>query len=379
MESDRSEHTLSPQLAQEIATDLRASIGLHVLITNDEGIITGSGDPDRVGNLHDPSLDVMTTLEPHVTSAESTQGMDVKPGITWPIVISGKPFGTVGITGSPRTVRPFGLIVQRQIEILVRESELLRSRFIREQALRELVRDIAFFDSDNINSATLTSRAAELGVDLHRPRVAIIISANAPGQVSPTPRLIREVFNSPDDVVAEVSVGRAAVLHSPIANPVGACLRLVERTKSRHNTALSIGIGEVADSVPTLHESYYDASTAARLGPLVEPTMQIYPIGKLRLHQLIDASATRARSRFSQSLIGKLRESSSWDVARETLTVWVSSGFSLARAAEMLHIHRNTLIYRLDKLSKDCGHSVREPTTAIPLYLACLLDQIENK
>ena len=38
-------------------------------------------------------------------------------------------------------------------------------------------------------------------------------------------------------------------------------------------------------------------------------------------------------------------------------------------------IHRNTVIYRLDKISRLTARDVREPQVAIAAYLACLIDE----
>jgi carbohydrate diacid regulator len=41
--------------------------------------------------------------------------------------------------------------------------------------------------------------------------------------------------------------------------------------------------------------------------------------------------------------------------------------------AQRLAIHRNTVIYRLDKISRLTARDVREPEVAIALCLACLI------
>lgn len=49
----------------------------------------------------------------------------------------------------------------------------------------------------------------------------------------------------------------------------------------------------------------------------------------------------------------------------------------MADAARTLHIHRNTLLYRLTKIEKLKGESLRDHKRAIALYLACLLDELD--
>jgi len=125
---------LSPSLAQEIAGDTSAVIGLNVLITDGEGIVIGSGDSSRIGSFHEASVEVMHTKEPAEHNASQAQELrGVRPGVTLPLVMDGRAVGTVGITGTPAQVRRFGLVVKRQTEILLRESVLMRSRVLRER------------------------------------------------------------------------------------------------------------------------------------------------------------------------------------------------------------------------------------------------------
>jgi carbohydrate diacid regulator len=65
-------------------------------------------------------------------------------------------------------------------------------------------------------------------------------------------------------------------------------------------------------------------------------------------------------------------------VLRETVIAWCEAGFNLVRAATALHVHRNTLVYRLGKIAQLTGRPVRDYPAAVALYLACLSDQLDD-
>src|SRR6266496_1392889 len=213
-------HMLTPSLAQEIARDISAVIGLNVLITDGEGTVIGS----RVGSFHEASVEVLRTQQPATHTASQAHALrGVKPGITLPLVIDSRAVGTVGITGAPGRVRRFGLVVRRQTEILLQESAQLRSRLLREHAVEDLLRDIAAYDAELIEPDFMLFRATELGYDLTLPRVVVIRDVGAPTEAGeangssgasghqhgPSPsrdvsilrsellRAIREVFSDP--------------------------------------------------------------------------------------------------------------------------------------------------------------------------------------
>jgi carbohydrate diacid regulator len=360
---------LTAELAREIAGETSRIVGHNVLITGRDGVVMGSGDTRRIGTLHEASLEVMRTLEPAWHSAEQARRLSgVRPGMTLPIMLDGAAVGTVGITGSPRQVRQFGLVVQRQTEILLREAVLLHSKLARERALTDLVRDIALYDADDTDADAIAGRAAELGLDATIPRVVALADVPAAEPV----RAVREFFGRPQDVVAEMAAGRVCLLAGP-PGPLDRCQRLAGALNAR------IGVSDPATGVLGLRDAYRDAADALRIGPLVEAGTLVYTAGALRLHQLLAATGRQTRDRFTELTLGPLRTEPDWPILRETLIAWAESGFHLVRAAARLHIHRNTLIYRLDKIATKTGRTARIPAEGLRLYLACLTGQLERE
>jgi carbohydrate diacid regulator len=385
--------TLTPALAQEIAGETSAISGLNVLITDREAMVIGSGDTARVGTVHEASVEVLRTLQPATHSAAQARTLrGVRPGITLPIMLDSVAVGTVGLTGSPARVRRFGRMVQRQTEILLRESVLLRTRMLRERALQDLVQDIAFFDADVLSPAAIEARAAELGLNPRLPRAVIVVEVRAPEATADrrrtsTPRTsplhtLREAFPNSQDAVAEMTAGSLAVLHSSSpadqADLVRHCDQLVALMRERHGLRARVGFGQPASDINGLHESYADAVTALRLGADAEKGSRVFPVTTLRTQQLLGAASHHARTRFVEIELGRVRNEPDWPALRDTVIAWCESGFNLVRAAARLRIHRNTLIYRLDKITRLAGRPVRDPVDAIEMYLGCLTERVNR-
>jgi carbohydrate diacid regulator len=376
----RAAPVLTSALAQEIAGDTSAIIGFNVIITDRDGTVIGSGDLNRVGTFHEASLDVVRTVRPATHSAAEARALQgVRPGITLPIVLGDTALGTVGITGSPGQVRRFGLVVKRQTEILLQEAMLLRSRLLRERALEDLVRDIAYFDPDVVEPDLIAYRAGELGYDLTAQRVAVVIDVRAqPGRLALL-QTIRATFSAAQDIVAAMPSDRFVALHRITATDdlAALCRHLTDELRRRHGLTAAVGIGDAAHSVPELHDSYLDASTALRLGGMLGP-QPVSAIDDLRIHQMLGTVGHRPRARLVHALTAALREQNDWPMLSQTVVAWCESGFNLVRAAAALHIHRNTLVYRLNKIAQLTGKPVRDHRAALALYLACLADQLDD-
>jgi carbohydrate diacid regulator len=75
---------------------------------------------------------------------------------------------------------------------------------------------------------------------------------------------------------------------------------------------------------------------------------------------------------FRRSQLDRLSRQNDFPVLRQTIVAWCECGFNLVTTAQRLAIHRSTVIYRLDKISRLTARDVREPAVAIAVYLACL-------
>ncbi|MEV0053697.1 sugar diacid recognition domain-containing protein [Saccharopolyspora shandongensis] len=375
---------LTTSLAQEIARETSEIIGFNVVITDREGIVIADGAHDRVGALHEASIEVVRTGEAAEHDAAHAHRLSgVRPGVTLPVVLDGDVVGTVGITGAPSRVRRFGLLVRHHTEILLRESSLIASKLVRDKAITDLLRDIAHHDPAVIERDVVEFGARELGFDLRLPRAAVVVEmdqvpASRRGSVE---RTAGAVFRDREDIVGTLGQSRLVAFHrTSRADSSELCRSLLKAVDERHEVALRIGIGGVADSVGGLQASYQDAVAAARLRS--RNTIRagwdprIAHIADYRMHHLLAATDTGTRRRFAEAVLGDLRRQGDWGVLRETVLAWCEHGFHLVRASEALHVHRNTLLYRLRKIESITGVSSRDHRFTLALYVGCLLDEV---
>jgi carbohydrate diacid regulator len=399
---------LSPAVAQEIADTITSAIGHNVLITDQAGRVIGSGDPSRVGTLHEASLDVVRQRAGawHDTAA-ARRLAGVKAGMTLPLLLDREVVGTVGITGDPDTVRSFGEIVRRQTEILIRQTMLLRLDLLRQRALEQLVQDIAAYEPDSGDDEWLHLRAEELGFAIDVARSAVIVavdhaSLRAPDRPhgksldidrqSPTlhlVRVVRDVFDAPQDLVTDAGAGTVTVLAdmSVRRGPAGAgaaagladaCRHLLAEIERRFDTRAWAGVGPAARDLAALGRSYHDAWTALRLGRRLLPDRALHRADDFRIRSLLIGVGARQRQRFRDGVLTDLQAHRSWPELRRTIVAWVEHGLRLTDTARALRIHRNTLLYRLDRISTIAGTSIRTPRYALAVYLACLLDELDD-
>ncbi|MCH5138694.1 transcriptional regulator, partial [Clostridiaceae bacterium UIB06] len=79
---------LSEQLAQKIVDKMMEVISYNVIITDEQGIIIGSGDPNRIHQFHSVAKKVLETEKMIEIADDSSPG--VKAGVNSPIFFNGK-------------------------------------------------------------------------------------------------------------------------------------------------------------------------------------------------------------------------------------------------------------------------------------------------
>ena len=372
---------LSGTLAQQIAGETTEAIGYNVIITDAEGMVIGSGDTSRVGSFHEASIEVIRTRESAWHNPEEARALrGVRPGITLPLVIGDEAVGTVGITGSPRQVRRFGLVVRRQTEILLEESALVRSRLMHERALEDLVNEVAAFDPELVEPELVVSSAAELGFRLLLPRCVLLFDVDGAATGPELLRVLRSVFHQHEDIVARRSAGRCAILAPvdtrSVRNVESEARRAIRMAREALNLRLRVDISPPADTVEKLRDCCSDAAEALWLGARVQPGDSVLRVADLRAQQALAAIGHRVRGRLVEQELGGLRSAADWMQLRATVVNWCESGFNQVAAAKALNIHRNTLLYRLDKIERLVGRSWRDHRAMLSLYIACLADQL---
>ena len=140
--------TIEPRLAQEIVTRTMKIIAVSVNVMNTHGVIIGSGEPARIGDLHaGAQLAIAQRRTVEIDSAATRKLPGVKPGVNLPLSVRGQICGVVGLSGEPDAVRQFGELVRVTAEMILEQAQLIgelqREKGYREEFVYQLGRHAA--------------------------------------------------------------------------------------------------------------------------------------------------------------------------------------------------------------------------------------------
>jgi carbohydrate diacid regulator len=274
----------------------------------------------------------------------------------------------------------------------------------------KLVRDL--LAGRMAEEAGVIREAQVLGMDLTRPRAVIVIDAAEYILASTTMRerdgetsiqrrareVIRHVvqfFHLPSAAICSyLGDGEVAILKASSSRDLApwseggqvaevtaaswanlpaqkrAGQALLTWLEQRIGMAVAIGIGRYHAGLAGLARSAQDAQTALSLGRRLELPGHVYCLGDLGAAALVGISDQRTKLELAIRLLGPLDPEPDLLL---TLQTFFDQNCCPSATANALAIHRNTLSYRLEKVTSLTGLDPRHFDDAIQMRLALLL------
>jgi purine catabolism regulator len=213
----------------------------------------------------------------------------------------------------------------------------------------------------------LAARAAAFGVDFARPARLVVLrprSGAAPGRP--------ELANVRRELVAVLEQARSPHL---VLERDGTFAALVQGDDGELGGALTrladvpdvvIGIGRPVRAIADAHHSLRDAELAARAAAGAGPRIVRFEDFDLGTFMVAEIPPERLGPKVEE-ILAVLRAN---PPLRQAICAYFEHDLDIAATATSLHMHRNSLRYRLARLEQLLGRSLKQPATIAALYVA---------
>lgn len=128
---------------------------------------------------------------------------------------------------------------------------------------------------------------------------------------------------------------------------------------------VSVGIGEEKNTLMQLGESYAEAKHALEVGYLFHPEEHIYIYSRLLLERFLMGIPQEDCQHFHSLLFNRRTNKLFNEEMLQTIDMFFRKDLNLSDTARQLFIHRNTLVYRLDKVQRLTGLDLRHFDDAV--------------
>ena len=126
-----------------------------------------------------------------------------------------------------------------------------------------------------------------------------------------------------------------------------------------------VGIGQPRNALSKLGESYREARRAIEVGRIFQPAGSIYLFNRLMLERFL-MELPRELSAYYHGLLFNRKTARLFNEEMlYTIEMFFQKDLNLSDTARQLYIHRNTLVYRLDKVQRQIGLDLRKFEDAV--------------
>ncbi len=238
---------------------------------------------------------------------------------------------------------------------------------------------------DNILPSDIYIKSNELHFTNEEHRIVFVIKFQSASSIPPY-EIVQEIIGSGDkDYVINISE-QDVVLVREISSDTDAkdmedyACELLNTVQTKHGLRATIGISSVVDNLKDLARAYKEARIAFEVGKVFDIEKTVISYENLGIGRLIYQLPTTLCEMFLSEVFKK---GSLESLDRETLMTvqsFFENNLNVSETSRKLFVHRNTLVYRLEKIRKLSGLDLREFDHAVTFKVALMVKKyLSNK
>ena len=231
---------------------------------------------------------------------------------------------------------------------------------------------------DNILPGDIYIRAKELHFATDAPRAVFLVRQVGHSDVATMDVLMGMFPDKMQDFVLSINENDIAVVKQITLSTTGEELEKIasdmeETLKNELRIKTVIGIGTVAEHLRELADSYKDAQTAIDVGKVFDTEKSIINYENLGIGRLIYQLPTTLCEIFLSEVFKKNSIDSLDQETLFTINKFFENNLNVSETSRKLFVHRNTLVYRLEKIKKLTGLDLRQFDHAIVFKVALMV------
>ena len=359
---------MSNRLFQGIIHQMKSAVGRVIGVIDENGVIISCSELSKIGESRQDIMDELI----YTTDVIVTGGYTYRP-----IESGAKNEYVVFVEGEDKLADQFSKLLSVSLGNIknLHDEKYDKSSFIKNVIL------------DNILPSDIYIKSKELHFQSDVMRVVILIKFHSQGEVVPF-EVIQNMFpdKNKDYVISVDEQDIVLVREVPTnaeADDIEKLAKTIDDTLTGEFFAkATIGIGTVADNIKDLARSYKEAQIAIEVGKVFDTTKDIISYKNLGIARLIYQLPTTLCEMFLNEVFKKNPIETLDDDTLETINRFFENNLNVSETSRKLYVHRNTLVYRLEKIKKITGLDLREFDHAIVFKVAMMvkmyLDSLNN-
>ena len=272
------------------------------------------------------------------------------------------------VRGDGEEAATIGKVATFQIEELL---VAYRERFDKDNFIKNLL-------LDNLLLVDIYNRAKKLHVDVEARRVVMVVEVEG-NKVGDEMDRVRSVFGGKTtDFVTAVDEGNIIVVKDIGLNGT---YETVEKTakviigafSDKAGISVRIAYGTIVTEIKEVSRSYKEATMALDVGKIFFKEKDVIAYSVLGIGRLIYQLPIPLCKMFIKEIFENKTPDQFDEETLTTINKFFENSLNVSETSRQLYIHRNTLVYRLDKLQKSTGLDLRVFEDAITFKIALMV------
>ena len=227
----------------------------------------------------------------------------------------------------------------------------------------------------NVLPGDINMRSGELQIDADVHRIVYIVQI--PGNETGVIQLLQNMFPEQDFII-NIDNKNIVVIKSLAGNNnkefiTKTANAIVDTINSELLLKVYVGIGTPVKSINDIAHSYSEARLALEIGRVFDGDKYILSYGELGIGRLIYQLPSKLCELFLDEIFQKEGLEVLDEETLQTIDKFFENNLNVSETSRQLFVHRNTLVYRLDKIERLTGLDLRKFDDAVVFKVAVLV------
>jgi len=342
---------ITNELGDKIIQAIVSYVALEINIIDLQGEIVSSTDKDRVNTKHAGAIEVIRTKDVlTITKDNIGSYIGAKEGVNMPIVHENNILGVVGVSGNPESLYKMSGLVKATVELVLDQIDSQQKLYEQDRKLHYWLQQLLHPKGIEEHSLSMELQNILMINPNAKWRVIILTGETLQEKVTEINSLFKRLEVEPLFVLAYITEEIIIALEENVMDIDVITKELLKMI----NEESRIGVGELYKGLNGIRESYHEAKRALYLseGMEVVTFSRDWKLSQL-IHSIDHATFHKICTPYEEKFALLDEED------KKTMELYFSSNLSIKDTANKLHIHRNTLNYRLNKITKRTGLDFR--------------------
>ena len=230
---------------------------------------------------------------------------------------------------------------------------------------------------NGIPSYDIHERASRLHISAEEKRVLFLLEARSADDT--VREILKNLFPSQTKTyLVPIREDSIAILRPLRSGEIPGQMRqiastIVDTLNTEALAHVQVSYSSVIDTLAELSGAFREASLALKVGKLFYSEQTVFPYNELGIGRLIYQLPVSLCEKFLEEIFGPDIPEAFDEDTTATINRFLQNNLNIAETSRQLHMHRNTLIYRLEQIQKRTGLDLRIFEDAMTFKIATMV------